>query len=414
MREKRIFYGWWIVSAASLIHFWGAATFFYGFTTFFNPLVQEFKWSYAATSLAASFRSLESGIAGPLVGFLTDRLGPRRVILIGAVWGTIGFIWLSRIYSLGSFYTAFLFLSIGMSLMFPIPGWTAVSAWFLRKRSLAMGILLGAVGLSGLLIPLVSWLITGYGWRAGFIIAGVGTLVIGVPLSLVVRHRPEQYGYLPDGEKDLGKETQPYPGQKDPDSNGQSTGLSVRQAIKTRGFWIFVLLNTVWGAVIQAVMVHVMPFLVSVQMSREVASSIAGSLALISIVGRMGSGWLGDRMDRRYLLASALLLQALGLVIFAYTRNLAQAIAFVALFGPGFGGAITLTLIIQADYFGRKAFGTIVGVMQGIGAVGGILSPVFAGWIYDVRGSYQLAWLALAILVFVSTPVVLALKPPKN
>ncbi len=128
----------------------------------------------------------------------------------------------------------------------------------------------------------------------------------------------------------------------------------------------------------------------------------------------MGFGWLGDRMDRRYLLASTLLLQALGLVIFAYTRNLAYAVAFVVLFGPGFGGAITMILIIQADYFGRKAFGTIVGVMQGIGAVGGILSPVLAGWVYDVRGSYQLAWLALAILVFVSTPLVLALKPRRN
>ncbi len=161
-----------------------------------------------------------------------------------------------------------------------------------------------------------------------------------------------------------------------------------------------------WGAAVQAVLVHVMPYLISLQMSREAASSIAAALPLISAVGRLGFGWLGERIDKRYLLVLALLLQALGLVIFANTKNLAYAIAFVALFAPGFGGAVTLMLVLQADYFGRKAFGSIVGAMQGIGAVGGILSPVFAGWIYDTQGNYQLVWLILAVLVFASVPLV--------
>ena len=414
MRKNGLFYGWWIVLATSLIHFWGSGIFFYSFTAFFNPLVQEFKLSYAATSLASSFRSLESGIAAPIVGFLTDKFGPRRLILTGAVLAGTGFLLLSRINSLWSFYAIFIFLSIGASLMFPLPGWTAVTNWFSRKRGTAMGILVAAIGVSGILIPLVTWLIAQHGWRATFIIAGIGMWVIGIPLSLVVRHRPEQYGYLPDGEERLRKKNETEGRQRQPQLDGEGSGFGVRQATKTRAFWMLALATTGSNAAVFAVAVHVMPCLISVQMPREVASSIAASLVVSSVAGRIGFGWLGDRIDKRYLLASALLLQTLGLTIFAYTRSVMYAIGFLALFGPGFGGVITLRLAIQGAYFGRKAFGSILGVTHGIQIVGTILSPVFAGWIYDVRGSYQLAWLALAIIAFISIPLVLTLKPPKE
>ncbi len=414
MQKKRVFYGWWIVLATSLIHFWGAGIFFYSFTAFFNPLVQEFRWSYTATSFASSFRSLESGIAAPVVGFLTDKFGPRRLILIGSVWAGIGCMLLSRIDSLWSFYATFIFLSIGSSMMFPLPGWAAVTNWFSRKRGTAMGILMAAIGLSGVLIPLVNWFITQYGWRATFIIAGAGMWVIGIPLSLVVRHRPEQYGYLPDGAERPGKEIEREASQRQTHLDREDSGSDVRQATKTRAFWILAIVATASAIATHAVAVHIMPYLISIQMPREIASAIAASVVISSVAGRLGFGWLGDRMDKRYLLASALFLQALGLLIFAYTNSVAYAIVFLALFGPGFGGVITLRLAIQVDYFGRKAFGSIQGVMQAIHMVGSILGPVFAGWIYDIRSSYQWAWLVLTIIIFLSIPLIVTLKPPKE
>ncbi|MFC1928640.1 MFS transporter [Chloroflexota bacterium] len=414
MRKKGIFYGWWILLSTSVIHFWGAGVFVYSFTAFFNPLVRDFHWSYAATSFTASFRSLESGIAAPVVGFLTDKFGARRLMIIGAAWAGIGFMLLSQINSLWSFYATFIFLSIGMSMMLPVPGWTIINNWFSRKRGTAMGVVNAAVGASGVLIPLVNWLITQYGWRATFTIAGIGMWVIGIPLSLIIRHRPEQYGYLPDGEEHLMKEPQTPARQKQPRLNEEATGFGVKQAIKTRAFWILALTVTSSGAALHAVALHVMPALISVQMPRELASSIAALVVLSSIAGRMGFGWLGDRLDKKYLLASSLLLQALGLIIFAYTRSLAYAIAFLALFGPGWGGVSTLRLTIQGEYFGRKSFGSIQGLMLGIGMVGTILGPVFAGWIYDIQSSYQLAWLTLAIIVFFSIPLTLTIKPPKE
>lgn len=157
-----------------------------------------------------------------------------------------------------------------------------------------------------------------------------------------------------------------------------------------------------------------MPCLISVQIPRDTASSIAAAVVVSSIAGRFGFGWLGDRIDRRYLLTSALLLQVLGLIIFAYTGSLPYAIGFLVLFGPGYGGVIILRLTIQADYFGRKAFGSILGVLQAILMVGTVLSPVFAGWVYDIQGNYQWAWLVLAMLVLICVPLVLVTKPPKE
>ena len=232
--------------------------FVYSFTAFFNPLVQEFKWSYAATSFAASFRSLESGIAAPVVGFLTDKFGPRKLILIGSAWAGIGCMLLSRINSLWSFYATFIFLSIGSSMMFPVPGWTAVINWFSRKRGTALGIVMAAIGACGILIPLVNWLITQYGWRTSFVIAGVGMWVIGIPLSLVVRHHPEQYGYLPDGREYPEKEAETEVGQRHPRLDREGSGFSVRQATKTRAFWMLALAATASSAAFHAVIVHVM------------------------------------------------------------------------------------------------------------------------------------------------------------
>ncbi len=414
MQNEGIFYGWWIVLAISVIHFWGAGIFVYGFTAFFNPLVEEFQWSYVATSFAVSFRSFESGIAAPIVGFLTDKLGPKRLMLIGAVITGIGCMLLSRISSLWNFYAAFLFLSIGISMILPVPGQTAVVNWFSRKRSTAMGIILAALGGSGALIPLISWLIDHYGWRSTFVIAGVGMWVIGIPFSLMVRHRPEQYGYLPDERGRPGEGGEIQERQRQDRLNGEDSGFGVRQATKTQAFWILALVATVAGAANNAVLVHVMPCLISVQVSTETASFIAASLAASSIVGRLGFGWLGDRVDKKCLLGFALLLEALGLIIFAYTRSLAYGIAFTVLFGFGVGGASILRVTIQGDFFGRKAFGSIQGVMHGIHTVGTILSPIFVGWIYDVQASYQFAWLVLGVTVFLSIPLVLVIKHPKE
>jgi MFS family permease len=409
---NRIFYGWWVVVATSLIHCWGAGTFFYSFTAFFNPLVEEFGWSYAATSFAASIRSIEGGIASPLVGWASDRIGARRLLLAGSVVSGAGFLLLSRIQTLAGFYILFVFLSIGSSLLFPIPGWAAVTNWFLRKRGTAIGILSAAIGLGGGLIYLINVLINDYGWRTTLVIIGIGMWVIGIPCSFVVRHHPEPYGLLPDGER-FEESNGRSPGEKGKSAVGAADGFSLKEALKTGAFWGIALAVTISAATVHAVSVHIMPYLISVQFSRGEASLVASLLVLVSAVGRFGFGWLGNRIGNRYLLSVGIILQAAGVLFLLGVKNVGWAMLFVAFYGPAYGGVITLRLTLQAEYFGRCAFGAIQGAFMGITMLGTIASPLLTGWCFDLYGDYRLAWIVMAFANLAVIPVTLKLKAPR-
>jgi sugar phosphate permease len=406
---RQIFYGWWIVLATSLIHFWGPGTFFYSFTAFFNPIVDEFGWTYSATSFAASLRSIEGGIASPLVGFAADRYGARRLLLLGSILSGFGFIFFSQINSLWTFYLVFIFLSVGSSLLFPVPGWTAVANWFVRKRGTAIGLLSAAIGASGMLIYCVNWLIGAYGWRSALIMIGVGMWVVGIPSSLIVRQSPEPYGLFPDGEK---SPEMPGKNSSDDDQIGSPQDFSVRQALKTRAFWVIAITMTISSAAVHAVMVHVMPYLISIHFTRETASLVASVLVFISVGGRFGFGWLSNRISTRYLLSLGLFLQASGLLILAMAQSFWQAVLFIIIFGPSYGGVITLRLTMQAEYFGRRAFGAIQGLIMAVMVIGTMTSPLLTGVVYDLHGSYFPAWLFMAVAVFASIFLALRARPP--
>jgi MFS family permease len=407
----KIFYGWWIVLATSLIHVWGAGTFYYSFTAFFNPIVDELGWSYAATSFAASLRSIEGGIASPLVGFATDRYGPRRLLVLGSILGGVGFILLGQIHALWSFYLIFIFLSVGSSLLFPVPGWTAVANWFIKKRGIALGALSTTMGIAGLIIYLVNWLIGFYGWRQTFMILGIGMWAIGIPAALMVRTRPEPYGLLPDGDDGLPL-NQGGPAVTLTQGGQDEQEFTARAALRTRAFWMIAILVTLSSAALHAVVVHVMPYLISIHFTRETAGLTASLLILVSAMGRFILGWLTSRVDTRYLMALALLLQAMGLLALANVQGVGMAALFVGLFGPGYGGVITLRLTIQAEYFGRKAFGSIQGIMMAILIVGTMASPLLAGHCFDSYGTYRPAWLVMALLLLLVTPLSILAKPP--
>jgi len=406
-----VFYGWWIVLATSLIHMWGAGAFYYGFTAFFNPIVGELGWSYAATSFAASLRSIEGGIASPLVGFATDRYGARRLLVLGSVLSGIGFILLGQIQTLWTFYVVFVFLSVGSSLMFPVPGWTAVANWFVRKRGLALGALSGTMGIAGLVIYLINWLIGLYGWRQTSVILGIGMWIIGIPCGLMVRTRPEPYGLLPDGEIRPKREAAEPAAASSP-SFQEGRDFSASAALKTRTFWMLATIVTVSAAALHAVVVHVMPYLISIHFTRHAAGLTASLLILVSATGRFILGWLTGRLDTRYLMALALLLQAAGLLALAWAESMGMAALFVVLFGPGYGGVITLRLTMQAQYFGSKAFGAIQGIMMAILILGTMASPLISGYCFDLYGTYRPAWLVMALLLFLVIPLSILARPP--
>lgn len=408
-KPPRVFYGWWIVAASFLIATYTGGVIFYGFTAIFEPIASEFGWDYAQISLAASLRGLEMGLLAPFVGILVDRLGPRRLVFGGVVIIALGLILLSRTTSLGMFYVAFAILALGVSACTSTVLMTAVANWFRIKVGIATGIAVSGFGFGGILIPVIVGLIDLYEWRMTMVILALGILVVGLPLSLLIRHKPEQYGYLPDGEENGALVTDNSLAQ----TQTVQVDIGVKQVLKSRAFWHIALALTFQVTAVMAVITHVMPYLSSIGIARSTSSLVATATPLLSIGGRLSFGWLGDKFDKRWVTVGAFIMTVLGLLCFEYASTgwAWLLVPFLILFGISFGGNMPMRVTLLMEYFGRSNFGTILGFMLGIIALGGMAGPPFAGWVFDSWGSYQGAWLAFAGLTIMGA-VIVATTPP--
>ena len=409
LKPSRVFFGWWIVGASFLVALYIGGALFYGFTAVFEPIAEEMDWNYTQVSFAASLRGLEIGLLAPVIGILVDRWGPRRLIFSGAIVTAAGLVLLSRTMSLGMFYGAFVLISIGMSGCTMTVLMTAVANWFHRSVGMASGIAISGFGAGGLLVPVVVRLIEMYEWRMTMIILALGMLVMVLPLSFLFRHKPEQYGYLPDGRV---KDQVQF---DDSPSLPQAVEVDVKakQAIKSGSFWHMAVAFAYNMAVITAVSTHVMPYLSSIGVARVRSGFVASAIPLMSIGGRLGFGWFADKLDGRLVAAGAFAMMGFGLFCFGYIPSTGTwlLVPFLVLFGIGYGGANVLRPSMVREYFGRTNFGTILGLIIGTGMLGSIAGPPLAGWVYDNWGTYHGIWLALAGFSVVPIISVLTIPP---
>jgi MFS family permease len=285
---------------------------------------------------------------------------------------------------------------------------TSIANWFRKNLGIASGIVLSGVGFGGLLIPVVVKLIDLHGWRLTMIILSLGMIALILPLSLVFRHKPEQYGYLPDGssiEKMGHNKVRLMP---------QDAEIGRLKAIKTRTFWHLGFSFMYHMFVTQAIFTHIMPYLSSIGIARTTSSILATSALLTSVIGRLGFGWLADRINRKLVSTCAFAMMVLGTLCFNYI-TVADAwllVPFCILFGIGYGGINTMRPSLVIEFFGRANFGTFFGLIIGIAMLGSIIGPLLAGWAFDNWGSYQGVWLifagvgAVAVILIASTPPV--------
>jgi MFS family permease len=288
--------------------------------------------------------------------------------------------------------------SVGTVLM------TAVANWFDRKAGVAIGIVACGFGLGGLLVPAVTGLIDWLEWRDAMVVVGLGMLVIVLPLSLFVRHKPEQYGYLPDGE--LIRPADVLASQDTPSVT--EINVSARQAIKGRTFWQLGISSMCHAFVVGAVVTHIMPYLSSVDIARSTSSVVAFILPAVSVVGRLSSGWLGIRFGSRRVFAASFILMTIGILIFALiTAGMMWLIVpFVATFSLGWGCSVTSRLGVLRESFGRHNFGKILGFISGMMMLANVTGAPLAGWVYDTWGSYQGAWFGYGAVTLLASVLV--------
>lgn len=414
VRPPRIFYGWWIVAASVPIALYTAGSVFYGFTAIFQPIADELGWSYTQISLASSLRGLEMGLLAPLIGILIDRYGPRRLMIVGCLVAASGLFLLSRTHSLATFYGAFVLISIGMSTSAMTTITSSVANWFHGRVGIATGIAISGFGLGGLMIPVVVQLVEVFDWRTTVSILAVGLVVVIAPLSLVFRHRPEQYGYLPDGAIPVASHPL-IDGTPIVTVTDNEPRISVRQALKSRPFLAMAVSFTAQILVVSSVITHVMPYLTNIGLSRTTAGLIATAIPVSSIVGRIGFGIISDRLNRWGITAVGFGLLTVGLICFSLIESVGLwvVVPFVAFFAIGYGGLNVMRASLLRSYFGRRTFGTLFGILMGVNLIGAFLGPPLAALMYDRTlraggaGTYGDTWLFFAIAPLV--PMVISL-----
>jgi MFS family permease len=405
---KRVFYGWYMVGAATVMNVVAGGTFVYGISVFFNPIRNTFGWSAAVTSVGFTLQRLESGLLEVVAGALVDKFGPRRLMLFGWTVVGLGFLMMSQIDSLWAFYGSFLLVATGLSFAVFIVVFTSIANWFNRKRSRAMMFVVTGFGVSGVLVPLLAMAVGQLGWRETLVVVGVLIWIICLPLAGIMRRRPDDYGYLPDGDA------------TGPNSDASSSGLAdagftLKRAMKTRTFWLLAAASLFQFIGASAVMVHIVPSLESADIPRTQAGLVVTGMTISSLIGRIGFGFLGDFADKRRLIAIGIALQTTGILVLSFVDEgrTWPIIPFLLTYAPGFGATMPLRPALQADYFGLANYGKIMGVMAIVSMLGGLASPIVAGWIFDVTGGYHLAWRLFALMSLPAIPLMLLARPPR-
>ncbi len=409
-RKPKVFWGWWIVAAVSAGNAIGSLAYIYGFGAFLLPVSSELGLSRTGISGVVSAVSVLGGLISPLVGFLTDRLGPRVLGLPGVVLLGMAYLALSRVDSTSTLYLVYLLgISIWFMTAFSAAPFVVITNWFSKKRGLAMGLAMSGVGVGGLAVPLVTLAISSFGWRATAVIFGGVIIALAGPFAYFMRHRPEQYGLLPDGatappSKPQAKGSAPPGGPE----------FTLGEAFRTRAFWALAVAFGLRNLVQTGALVHIIATFTVVGYSVQQAAAFVSLLSLFGIAGRFASGWLGDYFSKRWALVACMALSGLALLALMRPGNVWLASAAVAVFGAAEGGAIVLHFAIRADYFGRTAYGTIGGWTQAITTLGSVVGPLLAGAIYDGTGSYLFAYLAMGVLALGGAVLYAIATPPRK
>jgi MFS family permease len=326
-----------------------------------------------------------------------DRIGPRASMRFGFVVLGIGLMVVSQVDELWQYYAAFVLVAVGAACSAFFPLTVSLVNWFERKRAFAISTMSMGYAVAGMLVPLVALSLDQFGWRTTFFASGIITIVVGLPLAQVMRHKPEHYGEYVDGVRP-DAEALPVAAAV-ATRNRPERDFTLKEAIRTPAFWLISFGHGSALLVVGAVSVHVISHLKEdLDYSVGAASLVITLMTVFQVAGMVAGGALGDRIEKRKIAATCMLMHMAGLLLVAYATNVAMVVAFAALHGFAWGARGPLMQAIRADYFGRSAFGAIMGASTTIFVWGQIGGPMLAGVMADATGDYVTGFTALAVL----------------
>jgi len=406
----KVFYGWWIVAACSGVQWLAAMTWMHSYGAYAVTLQEEFGWSMSVLSLAFALTRLESGLLGPLQGWLVDKFGPRIILTIGTLIFGLGFFVFSQVNSITTYFIAFILIALGSSLGGFATLMVSLVNWFDRHRAKAVAWSQIGFSVGGLCVPLIILGLEAWGWRTMAIVSGCMVLLIAGPLSQLVKHRPEEIGEVPDGIllSDDGQHRHHSDYQ-------QAKSFTWQQAVREPSFWLISAGHGLSLLTVSSMLAHLIPHLTrGLDYPTLTAGIVFSFMTGIQLVGLFMGGYLGDRFDKRIICVLCMVGHFIGLLAITYATSYWWIAVFVIFHGLGWGIRGPLMVALRADYFGPKSFGTIMGISSLIVMIGMTAGPIFCGVMFDLYGNYERAFTIMAFISLTGSICFYFARPPEQ
>jgi MFS family permease len=372
-------YRWVIVALGALMTCVAVGAMF-SLAVFLDPLSSDTYWSRAGISSAMTLNFLVMGLGGFMWGSISDRYGPRIVVMIGSVLLGLALVLASQAQSLIVFQLTYgIIVGLAASTFFA-PMIAAVTGWFETNRSLAVSLVSAGMGVAPLTIsPFARWLITAYDWRTAMLIIGIGAWVLLIPASLFVRGAPRG---APAGEAQAA-------------ASGPSQG-AVARALRSPQFLVLGLTFFACCAAHSGPIFHMVSYAIICGITPMAAVSIYSVEGLAGLGGRVLFGVAADRLGVKPVLIAGLLIQAVAIGTYLAVNQLGQFYALAVVFGAAYGGVMPLYATLAREYFGQEIMGSVFGAVTMLSSLGMAIGPLAGGFIFDTYGGY--AWMFIGSL----------------
>jgi MFS family permease len=405
---KKLFYGWRITLAGASMQFLLSSLLVQAFGAYVAVLSEQKGWSKTSLAAGAALQSVEGAILGPVLGWMVDRLGARKMVHVGVLLMALGFLCFGQVETLAGFYGAVLVLVVGGSLCGYFPFSVTIVHWFQRRRARALSLMSLGLALGGISAPAVGWAMQTFGWQHMATASGAIFLAGGLALARIVRRNPAEIGETMDG-------LPPAP------ENARSTadfseapGFTPRQALRTRAFWLLGFGHALALLVVTAVNVHAIS-----HMKEDLGLSLAQAGFVITLMTLSQAGGvllgaaIGDRWNKRHVAAGCMLAHMAGLLMLTYAVHPLMLGAFAVLHGVAWGLRGPFMQALRADYFGLHSIGMILGLSAILVSLGQVAGPLIAGLFADARGDYRAGFTVLALLAGSGSVLFLLARKPE-
>ena len=407
-RRGRFFYGWYVVAASSIMGMFGNGAISSGFPRFFEPIRHDLGISYSSMALVFSLARAEGGMGGPLVGWLVDKFGARPMVLWGGLTAGIGLMLLSRADSYWELVLLFAgVVSVGKTAGLGQTLMAGVNQWFIRRKALALSTLMTAFAGGGAFVVLLLDLgVSQLGWRGTVFWIGVFIVGLTLPVAYVIRSKPEDIGLLPDGDTVASRAAAAAERGRRP-SDQPEQNFTVRESLKTSSFWFILGGVMTRVSATNAVIVHIFPILELHGLDARTATVYVSVMFFMAIPLRFVLGVAGGRIAPRKMLFWGMNLGAVALFALWGLPGTLGVVVFVLALAV-VEGVTSVNWLMVGDYFGRERFGSLMGAMSVFHNVGLFAAPIFAGWVRDRTGEYDIALVTFGVM-FVASAVFFAL-----